>query len=77
MDETTSNLIGDVTRAGWNAESTALIALMLLIILALAWFVKYLINRNDAQNKIVIDALINNTAVISEFKEMVRASLTK
>jgi len=64
-------LVGKISEAG------ALCSFMLIVILALAWFVRYLIHRNDAQNKVITDALINNTAVISEFKEMVRASLHK
>ncbi len=64
-------IIGKITEQG------ALVAFMLLVILALAWFVRYLLQRNESQSKVITDALINNTAVISEFKEMVRASLHK
>lgn len=52
-----------------------LVAFMLLVILGLVWGVRYLLQRNDAQNKVITDALINNTSVIAEFKEMVRASI--
>lgn len=67
----TSPLIKQVSEAG------ALPAFELLVIFALCWMVRYLIKRNDDLNKVVTDALVNNTAVISEFKEMVRASLNK
>lgn len=50
-----------------------LVTVLVLAILALLWLVKYLIKRNEVQGDKVTDALINNTAAFSEFKEMVRA----
>lgn len=54
-----------------------LTTVLVLIILALIWLVRYLIQRNERQNDKVTDALLDNTAIISEFKEMIRALMAQ
>lgn len=50
-----------------------LVTVLVLFILCLLWFCKYLIKRNEEQNEKITQALINNTKVVAEFKEVIRA----
>jgi len=54
-----------------------LVTVLVLAILALLWLVRYLIQRNEKQGDKITDALIENTAVIAEFKEMIRAVIAQ
>lgn len=63
----TAPLIGRISEQG------ALAAFMLLVIMGMAWLLIYLIKRNDALSEKMTAAFIQNTAVISEFKEVIRA----
>lgn len=54
-----------------------LTTVLVLIILALAWYVRYLILRTEKQGDRITDALIQNTGIISELKEMIRAALNQ
>ncbi len=54
-----------------------LVTVLVLVNIALVWLARYLIQRNEKQNDKVTQALIENTAVIAEFKEMVRALMAQ
>lgn len=52
-------------------QITPLVTVLVLIILALIWLVRYLIERNERQGEKVTDALVNNTAALTALKETV------
>lgn len=56
-------------------EAGALFSFMLVVVVALCWFIIYLMGELRNTRKESTDALVNSTAVIAEFKEIVRAAL--
>jgi len=52
-----------------------IITVLVLIIVVLCWFIKSLLQDAKEERRLTRDALTGNTAVISEFKEMVRNAL--
>lgn len=76
-DETTdlSNAAAKGVASLFNIDP--LVTVLVLAIMALLWLVRYLIQRNQEQGDKITDALINNTAVVAEFKEMVRALIAQ
>jgi len=58
-------------------EINLLVTVLVLAILALLWLVRYLIQRNERQGDKMTEAFINNTAIIAEFKEMIRAAIAQ
>lgn len=75
MEGTEVTEIGSAAAKGVTSlfEINALVTVLVLAVLALLWLVRYLIQRNERQGDKIMEALINNTAALSEFKEMVRA----
>lgn len=56
-------------------KAGTLCAFMLLVIVGLCWFVLYLMKELRETRRESTNALVNATAVIAEFKEIVRAAL--
>ena len=54
-----------------------LVTALVLGIICLMWFIKTLLKEAKEERTLNREALINNTAVISEFKELIRNALNK
>lgn len=54
-----------------------IITLLCIIVIVMGWFIKSLLADAKEERRLNRDALINNTAVISEFKELVRGLVQK
>lgn len=54
-----------------------LVTLLLLVILGQFWIIKCFIKDAKDERTLNRDALMNNTAVISEFKELIRGAIAK
>ena len=54
-----------------------LVTVLVLLVMVLISLCAYLIKRNEAQNEKVMQVLVNNTAAITEFKEVLRALASK
>lgn len=52
-----------------------IVTLLIFIILGLCWFIKSLLQDAKCERKLNRDALMANTAVIAEFKEIIRAAI--
>lgn len=51
------------------------VTILVLMIIALLWFVRYLLVDAQGERQLNRDALNNSTAVISELKEMIRGAI--
>jgi hypothetical protein len=58
-------------------EQGALVAFMLLVILGLAWFVRYLMGELKESRQQSLQALINNTTVLTEIRGIINALVNK
>lgn len=54
-----------------------IVTILVLIIIALCWFIRQLLADAKTDRKMVLDVVVSNTAVISEFKEMVRGAINQ
>lgn len=69
MDAVVSGGFTDLMKLG------PVITILCLIIIALCWFIKSLLQDAKEERKLNRDALVSNTQVISEFKELIRNAL--
>ena len=53
----------------------AVVVVLLLVILGLCWFCRALLTDAKEERALTRDALIDNTKVISELKEIIRGAL--
>lgn len=56
---------------------TPLVTVLVLIVMGLCWFIKGLLQDARDERKLTRDALVNNTSVIAELKEMIRIAIAK
>lgn len=54
-----------------------IITILVLIIIGLCWFIKSLLQDAKEERRLNREALLGNTSVIAEFKEMIRAAINK
>lgn len=70
MDET-AQITGKIIEQG------ALAAFMLLVILGLCWFIRWLLAELKETRQQSLQALINNTQVMTELKGIINALVSK
>jgi lipid-A-disaccharide synthase-like uncharacterized protein len=58
-------------------EQGALVAFMLLVIFGLCWFIKWLLAELKETRSQSLQALINNTQVMTELKGIINALVSK
>lgn len=54
-----------------------IVTVLLLVIFCLCWFVKSLLQDARDERKLNRDALVSNTAVIAELKELIRGAINR
>ena len=54
-----------------------IVTILVLIIIILGWFIKQLLADMKADRQKMFDVVVNCTAVVAEFKEMVRGALNQ
>lgn len=54
-----------------------LVTVLVLFIMGLCWFIKGLLQDARDERKLTRDALVANTSVIAELKEMIRIAIAK
>lgn len=74
MDDLTKAAASGVTDL---MQITPMITLLILIILALLWFIRSLLIDARTERQLNRDALIGNTAILSELKELIRGAVSK
>jgi len=58
-------------------ELSPVIAVLLLVIIGLCWLVRALLKDAKHERKLNREALLNNTSVLSEFKEIIRSAIQR
>ena len=66
MEQSSVNIINSLLELG------SVVAVLLLVIMGLAWYLRYLIKRNDTLNDLFIQATKDMTIALTEFKEVLR-----
>ena len=66
MEQATGDIISKLLEMG------AVVAVLLLVIVGLVWYLKYLVKRNDSLNDLFIQATKDMTSAMVEFKEVLR-----
>jgi len=66
MEQNTTNIINKILELG------SVVAVLLLVIIGLSWYLRYLIKRNDTLNDLFIQATKDMTTALIEFKEVLR-----
>jgi hypothetical protein len=66
MEQSTANIVNKILELG------SVVAVLLLVIVGLTWYLRYLIKRNDLLNDMFIQATKDMTVALMEFKEVLR-----
>lgn len=66
MEQSSVDIIKKILELG------SVVAVLLLVIMGLAWYLLYLIKRNDMLNDMFIQATKDMTTALIEFKEVLR-----
>ena len=66
MEQAANNAINSLIELG------SVVAVLLLVIIGMAWYLRYLIKRNDDLNDLFIQATKDMTVALTEFKEVLR-----
>lgn len=74
MDELTKAAADGVTSV---MGVSPIVTILMLIILAMAWFIRMLLLDAKEERRVTRDALIGNTAILSELKELIRGAVSK
>lgn len=66
MEQAANSAINSILELG------SVVAVLLLVIIGMSWYLRYLIKRNDSLNDLFIQATKDMTIALTEFKEVLR-----